>query len=169
MSWEAVQNTGKAFWHVIKDGDPSAEVRDSRANAVPQVADWQDLGTGFYSPKSVAMTYQWPVNIPDWFGKYLYVDAKVVLKWDYGATYKGGGAFIPDVWVEAPVAYAGWSWDLNVDVHFHPPTNANPGDRSRPIARIPCSVILTVETYEHSDRVEWGYTIYGNGAWSRDS
>ena len=33
MSWDMVKNAGQAAWAVIKDGDPSAEVATSSANA----------------------------------------------------------------------------------------------------------------------------------------
>jgi hypothetical protein len=164
-----VKNAGEAAWAVIKDGEPSAEVATARANAVPQVDDWQNLTTGFYSPKSIRISYDWPVNIPSWFGSYVYVEFTILLKFDYGARYKGGGAFIPGIWVEVPNAYDGWSWHTNIDVRFQTPTNANAADPSRPIARIPVSVSGTVHTYEHHQRLEWGFTLYGNGAWSYDS
>ncbi|MBA2280941.1 MAG: hypothetical protein M3527_00235 [Actinomycetota bacterium] len=169
MSWEMVQNAAQAAWHVIKDGEPHQEISTHRANAVPAVDDWQDLGTGFYSPKKIRMTYEWPVNVPEFMGRYVYVDAEILLRFDYGATYKGGGAFIPSIWLEVPQAYTGWSWNLDIDVRFQPPTNANPGDRSRPIARIPVTVSGTVSTYEHRQHLEWGFTLYGNGSWVQDT
>lgn len=81
MSWEMVKNAGQAAWAVIKDGEPSAEVATSTANAVPQVDDWQNLATGFYPPKSIRMSYNWPVNVPDWVGDYVYVEFTILLKW----------------------------------------------------------------------------------------
>ena len=169
MNWEVIQNTAKAAWTVIKDGEPSQEIGTSSANAVPLVDDWQSLVTGFYSPKSIRMDYEWPVNIPSWMGCYVYVDFTILLKWDYGARYTGGGAFIPSVWLEVPEAYDGWSWHTNIDVRFHPPTNANASDPSKPVARIPVTVSGSVKTYEHDQHVEWGFTLYGNGDWSKDS
>jgi len=169
MSWEVIKNTAQGAWAVIKDGEPSQEIATASANAVPSVDDWQSLATGFYPPKSVWMSYSWPVNVPDWVGEYVYVEFTILLKWDYGATYKGGGAFINSIWLEVPNAYDAWSWHTNIDVRFHPPSNANASDPSKPIAKVPVTVAGTVKTYEHLQHLEWGFTLYGNGLWSRDT
>jgi hypothetical protein len=167
MSADIIQNVGKAAWAVIKDGEPSEEVGRSTANAVPQVDDWQSLETGFYPPKSISMKWSKPVAYP--WDDYVFVEFTILLKWDYGARYRGGGAYINGIWIEVPQAYDGWSWHTNIDVWFHAPSNANVGKKDAPIARIPVTVAGTVKTYEQSHHVEWGFTLYGNGSWTSDS
>ena len=70
---------------------------------------------------------------------------------------------------QVPEAYDGWSWHTNIDVRFHPPTNANASDPGKPVARIRVTVSGSVKTYEHDQHVEWGFTLYGNGDWSNDT
>jgi hypothetical protein len=161
MTAETVINALKLGWDVIKDGRPAVDITNSTANAVPQVPDWQALA-GARGPMSVWMTYDKPV----WpFDSYVFAEFKILLKWDYGATYRGGGAFIPNVWVEVPNCYAGWSWDINIAMTVHNPTNA--GTPQAPIARLPVTISGSVSTYEQSHSVDWGFVLFGTGRWER--
>jgi hypothetical protein len=170
VSADVIQNAAKAAWAVIKDGEPSVEINGSTANAVPQVDDWQALA-GTRGPMTPARIYwkkpvKWPLD------DYVFVEFTILLRFEYGATYRGAGLFIPNIWVEVPACYAGWSWDVNIGITVRNPSNANPtqpGMPPAPIARIPVTISGSVSTYEHFHHVEWGYTLFGNGYWQRDT
>jgi hypothetical protein len=159
MSADTIINAAKAAWDVIKDGKPTAEIGDSTANAVPQVTDWMSLtdaqGPGVYRMYK-HVSFLWPLD------DYDHVQFAILLKWDYGARYKGGGAFIPNVWVEVPECFVGFPWDVNISLTAHNPTNA--GSASAPLARLPVTVKGTVSSGAELRHVEWGFILFGDGS-----
>ena len=70
------------------------------------------------------------------------------------------------IWVEVPVCFVGWHYSIDVDIHVHNPTNAN--TETAPLAKIPVSISGTMSNPFWSSRVEWGFTLYGNGNWERN-
>ena len=160
MSADTIENVGKAAWTVIKDGEPSIEISNSTANAVPQVNDWQQL-EGTRGPMSTWVSYSRDVAWP--FENYTFAEFTIVLKWDYGATYKGGGAYIPNIWTEVPQAYAAFTWKLNIGLRIHNLTNA--GSKEAPIARVPITLTGSIRTYEQTHTFSWSRTIFGTGHW----
>jgi hypothetical protein len=158
MSADTIINAAKFAWDIIKDGKPSAEIGGSTANAVPQVDDWQSL-TNTRGPNSYRMRYNrsflWPLD------DYDHVQFEILLKWDFGARYKGGGAFIPNIWVEVPSCFVGWPWDANISLTAQNPTND--GDESAPHARIPITISGTVSSGAEHHIVQWGFVLFGNG------
>jgi hypothetical protein len=159
MSADTIVNAAKAAWDVIKDGAASAEISSSSANAVPQVDDWQSL-TDTRGPNSYRMYYSrgfvWP------FDDYDHVQIEILLKWDFGARYKGGGAFIPNIWVEVPQCFVGFGWDANISLTAQNPTNA--GSAGAPHARIPVTIKGSVSSGAEFHHVEWGFVLFGNGS-----
>src|SRR3954452_13743232 len=131
MSADTIVNAAKFAWDVIKDGAPSADISNSTANAVPQVDDWQALSDA-KGPNSYRMhdhvDYVWPLD------DYEHVEFTILLKWDFGARYKGGGAFIPNVWVEVPECFVGFGWHVDIRLTAQHPTNA--GSATAPLARL---------------------------------
>jgi hypothetical protein len=159
MSAETVVNMAKVAWDIIKDGAPSAELTNSTANAVPQVDDWQAL-TNATGPRWLqrrrAIEYLWP------FDGYLHADLIVRLNWDFGARYRGGGAYIPNIWVEVPECFVGWPWDANLQLTARNPTNAS-GPGEPPVARIPVTVRGTISSPAEVYHVDWGFVLFGTG------
>lgn len=158
MSADTIVNVAKFAWDVIKDGRAAADITDSTANAVPQVADWQSL-TETRGPNVRRLSYWnsflWPLD------DYVHVEFEILLKWDFGARYRGGGAFIPNVWVDVPECFVGWPWYADISLTAHHPTNA--GDASRPVARIPVTVRGAAGSGASVDHIEWGFVLYGTG------
>lgn len=159
MSADTIINAAKAAWDVIKDGKASLEVSQSNANAVPDVPDWQSLA-GAKGPmwiwRQKQITFVWPLE------DYLHVDVQIMVKWDYGATYKGGGAYIPNVWVEVPECFVGFGWDCNIRLETRNPTNASP-DGQPPVARLPVTLTGQISSGAELYRVDWGFVLYGTG------
>ena len=161
MSADAIINAAKFAWDVIKDGRPSAEVTASTANAVPQVEDWQAL-SGARGP--MWLKHRKPIYFLWPFDDYLHADVKIVLKWDYGATYKGGGAYIPNVWVEVEECFVGWPWTAHIRLTARNPTNAS-GAGQPPVARLPVTISGSISSPGESYNVDWGHTLFGTGDW----
>ena len=158
MSADTIVNVAKFAWDVIKDGKPAADIANSTANAVPQVDDWQTL-TETRGPNSYRIKYHnsfvWP------FDDYDHVQFEILLKWDWGARYHGGGAFIPNIWVEVPEVFAGWPWSVNIGLTSQHPTNAGPANA--PLARIPVTVKGTAGSGAELYHLEWGFVLFGSG------
>lgn len=159
MSAESVINAAKFAWDVIKDGKPAADLTSTTANAVPQVDDWQSLTDTQARPNAFRMKYNvsyvWPLD------DYDHVQLQIVLKWDFGARYHGGGAFIPNVWVEVPECFVGSGWDVNLRLTAQNPTNT--GASGSPLARIPVTVKGTVSSGLELYHVEWAFVLFGDG------
>lgn len=158
MSAETIVNVAKFAWDVIKDGKPTVDIGTFRANAVPQVDDWQALadtrGPNWYRMK-YHNSFMWPLD------DYDHVQFEIVLKWDFGARYHGGGAFIPNIWVEVPECFVGFPWSVNIGLTAQNPTNA--GEPGAPLARVPVTVKGTVGSGLELEHVEWGFVLFGNG------
>lgn len=159
MSADAIVNAAKLAWDVIKDGKPSLDIGTATGNAVPKVDDWQAL-TDSRGPNSKTLSYSrgflWPLD------DYDHVQMEIVLKWDYGARYHSGGAFIPNIWVEVPTCFVGFGWSADIAVSIQNPTNS--GSAAAPNARIPVTIKGTVASGAESHHVEWGFILFGDGS-----
>jgi hypothetical protein len=162
MSADAIVNAAELAWEVIKAGAASAEINSSRANAVPDVDDWRSL-SGTQGPNGYRMYYSrgfvWP------FDDYDHVQIEIKLRWEYGARYRGGGAYIPNLWVEVPECFCGWPWTANISLETHAPTNA--GTQDAPIARLPVTLKGDVGSGAEHHHVEWGFILFGDGSSQR--
>lgn len=159
MSADTVINAAKFAWEIIKDGKPSASIDDSTANAVPDVPNWTDL-TDSRGPNTRKMhysiSYVWP------FDDYVHAEFDILLKFNYGARYNGGGVFIPNLWIEVPNCFVGWGWSADIGITVRHPTNV--GQPGAPVAALPVTIKGTVSSPLESYHVEWGFTAYGTGA-----
>jgi hypothetical protein len=162
MSATEVINAATSVWKIIEDGKPSSQINSSTANAVPKVDDWQNL-VGAKGPSRIKRRISNQVGWP--FDNYLNVDIQIHLMFEYGATYNGGGLFIPNIYVEVPECFLGWHYHADIDIHVHNPSNDNESNPRAPIAKVPVSVSGTYGNPFWSERIEWGYTLWGNGKW----
>jgi hypothetical protein len=159
MSWDNVVNMGEVAWKVIEDGKPVAGIEHKTFNAVPQVDDWNSI-TGATGPNSVG--YRWKMT--NGFG----IDVVVVeyaIKWEYGARYRDGGAFIPNVWLSVPVCDVKWGFSIDLSVHAHNPTNA--GSATAPKARLPLTLSASVDTPFWTDNKQWDFVLFGDGTYEK--
>jgi hypothetical protein len=162
MSATEIVNAAAAAWKIIEDGRPSSQITSTTANAVPHVDDWQSL-VGAQGPTRIHRRRTNQVGWP--FDNYLNVDIQIDLLFQYGATYHGGGLFIPNIYIEVPECFLGWEYHADVDIQVHNPTNDNTANPAAPIAKVPVSISGTVSNPFWSSRIEWGYTLWGTGAW----
>ena len=160
MSWEIVQNTAQAAWEVIKDGRPSAQIAQTRANAVPQVSDWQNLTHTHGTPNH----YEWDLRLRNsWPFEARVVDIKFKLMWEFGARYNNAGAFIPNIWILVPHCDVLWGYTVNINLSVGNPSNHSTTPRA-PIAQIPVTVAGSVSTLAQSAQYQWGFTLRGDGS-----
>lgn len=161
MSWENVINAASAAWKVVEDNRPSAEINSSTANAVPDVDDWTALvHDGRFNKLMFGMHY-------DNLAGFEVVGIDIELFWQFGATYRGGGAFIPNLWISVPKCDVFWGQTINLELTCRNPSNGNASDPSRPIASLPVTVSGTVENMFQVKRIEWNFVINGDGRWQQ--
>lgn len=154
-----VINAAKTAWDVIDGGAVSPDVSTSTASAMPHVDDTMALSAPIGTNRmGRQIRYFNDRNPPDEV-----VDVYWSLNWEYGTTYKGGGAYIPNVWMTVDRSSAGWHWDVSLKIYVHNPTNA--GTEKAPIARLPISLVKHVRSYagitDETETFEW--VIYGDG------
>jgi hypothetical protein len=162
MSAGDIVNMAETAWKIIEGGKPSSQINSSTANAVPDVDDWQSI-SGARGPKTIWMRRWNQVGWP--FDDYINVDFTINLRFEYGATYRGGGLFIPNIYVEVPECFVGWRYDVDIDIHVHNPSNGNESNPAAPVARVPVSISGTIGNDFWNDRVEWGVLLSGSGHW----
>jgi hypothetical protein len=156
---KAVQDTVKWAGELVAKGKPSSSLPSQMANAVPKVDDWQAL-TGAQGPNILKLAW----NVPGvFYGKN--VDIVLNLNWDYGARYKGGGAFITNCWVTVPTCEVEWGFD--VDIHFsaQAPENRQQDDSKPTLAGLPVSVIATISNTLVNHNHTWSFLLLGDGNW----
>jgi hypothetical protein len=164
MSADTIVNLAKFGWKIIEDNAPSADITaaSSTANAVPQVDDWQTL-VGARGPMWIRLPWQrmaaWPMD------NYIVAEFTVDLKWEYGATYRGGGAFIPNLWIEVPKYDIFWGQHINLEIIVRNPTNANTPEA--PLARVPVTISGTASTMLRDLHIEWSFILYGDGRYEQ--
>ena len=155
MTWDMVKDTVQWAGQIIVAGKPAASLPKQMANAVPDVDDWQAL-TDARGPQETP----WNIVYTNGFGIDV-VKVKLQLNFDYGARYKGGGAFITNVWVE--VFQCDVKWGYSVDLSFSPQKPENAASFGQPThARLPCTVWGSVSTPFWTDNMQWGFTLFGD-------
>jgi hypothetical protein len=157
MGADSIINTLKEAWTLIKDNQPTAEIASTTCNAVPHVDDWQDLGNPS-APTPVATRVIKNIS-PLGFTN---VDCVLNLVYQYGATYKGGGAFIPALWIEVDHCDVALLFNLNVSLHVISVANANPGTSS-PIAQLTVQITEHVTNHLGSSTKSANYMVFGDG------
>jgi hypothetical protein len=154
--FETVVNTLSKAWDIIKDNKPKADFAGNSCNAVPDVKDWTDLQEGGYSA-----TRSRTIRMGNSVSSTSFIDVSYSLKYTYGATYKGGGAYIPSCTVDVEQCVVEWMFYVSVKLDVLETNNA--GTRLAPVAH------LRVKLSE-----EWGwigamqsrsviYNLYGDG------
>jgi hypothetical protein len=120
-------------WQVVRDSEPVVNATCDQANAVPAGVDWPmrlTQGTG-------------PNYLTFWFRTYRpggepASAVRMRLYWVYGARYLGGGAFIPNAWLDLLDCRTAAGSTVNIDVTVLPPRNH--GTATAPNAYLPISI-----------------------------
>jgi hypothetical protein len=154
-----VANIASTAWHVIESNKPSASLASNTCNAVPAgITDPVSSLTHAQGPNRLV----WKLQMENAFGIDV-VDIEFDLRWEYGARYHGGGAFIPNCYLYVPRCSVLWGFDVNVQIHVHNPSNA--GTETAPIARLPLTVSGSVSSLVNSHGVQWDFQLFGNGTY----
>jgi hypothetical protein len=155
----ALANNGSTAWHVIEAGKPSASLASNACAAIPGDATdpWHDL-TDARGPNTLV----WQLSQTNEYGVDV-VDVAFGLRWEYGARFAGGGAYIPICYLYVPRCNIGWGYTLDVSLNVHDPVNA--GTDGAPVARLPLTMTGTVGSLLGSEPVRWDFTLDGDGAY----
>jgi hypothetical protein len=157
MGEDAIKNALSASWEIIKDSAPNVSLPNTKCNAVPDVTDWQNLSSPHMSPKATRLIRNIsPLGFTN-------VDCELVLNYQYGSTYKGGGAFIPACWVTVTKCEVAMFFSLNVSLEVISVSNANPGTKS-PIAELTVQLTETISNHLSQITAQTVYTLFGDGS-----
>ena len=156
MGWEQIQNTGTQLIQILKDNQPTSDIQTSTCNAVPKVEDWQNLGGGTpTAAKGRAIRSISPLGFTN-------VKCDIVINYQYGATYKGGGAFIPACWVSLPEG-AEVATFYHVEAKLNVISLGNVGDGNRPIAQLTVQLVSRWWNLTNSYPETKNYDFFGDG------
>jgi hypothetical protein len=157
MSADTIVNAAKLAWDILKDGEPSADIQSSTANAVPKVDDWEAIQASaqnshrFYYHRP----FVWPLD------DYDHIQFSIILRWDHSGRYRGGGAYIPNLYVNVTDLFVGYAWHADIRLTTHNPTNA--GTDTAPVARLPITISGSVHSGLVTEHVEWDFVVLGDG------
>jgi hypothetical protein len=152
-----VANVADVAWYVIESNKPSPSVASSTCNAVP-AGVFDPLGSLAGALGSNRVT--WRLRLENAFTVEV-VDIEFDLRWEYGARYHDGGAFISSCYLYVPTCSVLWGFEVNVQMNVHPPTNA--GTLSAPIARLPLTISGSIDSLVNTRAVRWDFVLFGNG------
>lgn len=157
MGADTVKNALSAGWQVIKDNQPTADITTTKCNAVPDVTDWQNLSAPHMEPKATRLIKNiGPLGFTN-------VECELLLNYQYGATYNGGGAFIPACWVTVTKCEVALFFSLNVSLDVISITNANPGTNS-PIAQLTVQLTESITNHLGLTTNQTVYILFGDGS-----
>lgn len=149
-----VVDTLKWVGQLVADGKPVVTLPKQMANAVPNVRNWQQ--NRVKTATSKPWGYWWR-NALDWE----LASVTMQLNLEYGAQYRGGGAFITNCYVDVLACQAMWRCNLDVSFESKPPSID--ADSKAPIARLPLLVSATITTPSFTQTKKWAFTVYGDG------
>jgi hypothetical protein len=154
-----VVNLLKFGWEVIKDSEPVLNITNDRANAVPDGSNWVTDLTGARGPNRSPFNF----SIRNDF---LYESWPVVCEgsvcWNHSARYRGGGAFIPNAWIEVTRCNVeGLGRSLNVTASVGNPENR--GTETAPNAYLPLTLTFQFENPLKDITEQRFFGLYGSG------
>ena len=158
MTDDAIVNTASTAWHVIESNKPSSSLVSNTCNAVPAGADPNSL-TQVQGPNSVV----WRLCFRNHLSVNV-VDVRFDLRWEYGARYDGGGAFIPNCYLYVPDCTVLWGYTVDINVHAYTPSNA--GTDTAPVACLPITVHGTMKSLVDTRDLQWDFVLYGDGRYT---
>jgi hypothetical protein len=150
-----ITNGIRNSWPVIQDNVPVVNAVSDQANAVPADVDWDALTQGA-GPNYLTFWFRayHPEGVPA-------ASVRMRLYWVYGARYLGGGAFIPNAWLDVLDCEVAPGNSVNVELTVYEPENR--GTPAAPNAYLPVSIRCSDATAV-SEVVETRvFALYGTG------
>lgn len=134
--WGAIEKAGEFAWTVLKDGKPTSEAHTAKFRAVPQGVDFTELEN--------AREYAWetPFYASNLMGIHV-VDVRLAIVYEYGATYKNGGLFLPSVMVVPREVSVLWGFGVDLEATFGDPYNVS-HEHNKPIAAVQLALTFKV-------------------------
>ena len=130
MSWDQMINPGSSNWNVIERNQLSADMSSSACHALPDVADWDQV-----SAPAATNQGQWTLRRNDKNGSPV-IDITFQINWEFGSTYRGGGAFIRTCWLTVPNLFVGFGYDVDMHAVVEPPLNVGTTTAPNGVLRI---------------------------------
>jgi hypothetical protein len=152
--WGAIEKAGESTWDVVKEGKPTAEAHSDHFRAVPQGVDFTQLENAQMGTWGVEF---WATNLY----QVRVVEVKATVHFEYGATYKGGGAFLPSIMVEPTHVSVLWGFAVDLEVKFSDPTNV--GEHNKPIAAVELALTAKVSSFFQTEITTVPVEIRGDG------
>lgn len=152
---ETVVNTLSKAWDIVEEMEPKADIASNSCNAVPDIKDWTDLHEGGH-----AATASRNIKVLGILGD-TYIDVLYHLSYTYGATYKGGGAYIPSCVVSIERCEVAMLYSVSVKLAVLETSNV--GTHHAPVAHL--KVQLSDQWSNHFAKVARTkiYNLYGDG------
>lgn len=146
----------KTSWEVVRDSEPVVNAVSDQAHAVPAEVNWSALTQGA-GPNYLTFWFRtyYPQGVPA-------AAVRMRLYWVYGARYLGGGAFIPNAWLDVLDCEAAAGNTVNIALTVYDPENR--GTESAPNAYLPVSIRCEDTTAAGSTILETRvFGLYGTG------
>ena len=151
-----IANIASASWRLVESGKPSASLVSNACTALPAGDPY--AVTAPQGPNSVV----WRLRKSNGFGLDV-VDVLFDLRWEFGARYRGGGAYIPNCYLNVPRCNVLWGFTVDVHIAVHNPVDG--GDGGAPLACLPLTVSGTVTSLVGAEPVQWDFVLYGDGSY----
>jgi hypothetical protein len=154
-----IVNTADTHWDIIANNETSDDNEfNKQANAIPEGADPGHLFDA-QGPNIIRIHYHREYNYP--VDEHHPVDFAIQVKWMYGATYKGGGAFIQNVGTAVSGRSIHLPWHVNLKAVIGTPPHKE--HVKAPIAELPLSIVGEVNVGKETHLVGWEITLHGDG------
>lgn len=151
-------NTGKFAWQIIQANRPVVNTDSDYVNAIPVGTTWGDLDQAA-GTNDIEWVWKGPGIVLRDF------EYHMQLSWSYGATYRGGGAYIPNA-VVTPLSHnvGPGGYQINVSVRIGNIENA--GTPTAKVPMIPIDVSLAYTNWIWGGGGTNRFVIYGDGRYS---
>jgi hypothetical protein len=157
-----VVNTAGAVTKLLDKNSPAVTANHLCATAIPKDMDPMSspvAGTNRFS--------RWYIQGWDFFGEGYSSQCKLNFSFAYGATYNGGGAYIPSVscWVTdvaIPEMYVPWPQHLDITFEADSPYTQDAGG-GRIVAYLPFHIKMFESTPADNASNTWSYILHGDG------
>jgi hypothetical protein len=151
-----VANALRSDWAVVRDNVPVVNAVSDQAHAVPADVDWTSALSQGAGPNYLTFWFRTfhPQGVPA-------AAVRMRLYWVYGACYRGGGAFIPNAWLDVLDCEVAEGNTVNIDLTVYQPENR--GTETAPNAYLPISIRCEDATAVSTIVETRVFALYGTG------
>jgi hypothetical protein len=150
-----IGNLGSGAWDVVSGREPAAAIYTTTCSAMPKVDDWQSVSAATGTNHLMRQLYIENRRNDE----AIHIVWK--LNWEYGARYRGGGAFIPNCWISVDYCNVipGWGAAISVEVR----NTENAGTDTAPVARLLLTVHSRFYSWAENESKDYNFALLGSG------